>query len=316
MRKSASASSTVLGSLKKGSSVSVVGTSGNWLKIKYKSGYAYVSGSYVKKASSAAASSSSSKQAADLNTLYTGTVTADYLNVRKSASASSAVLGALKKGSSVSVVGTSGNWLKIKYKSGYAYVSGSYVKKASSAAKPSSAKQAANLNTYTGTVTADYLNVRKAASASSTILGSLKEGSSVSVVGTSGNWLKVKYKSGYAYVSGSYVKKASASSGSSTSSSTSTSAGSTVLYTGTVTADYLNVRSSSSTSSTILGSLKKGSSVSVVGTSGNWLKIKYKSGYAYVSASYVKKAAASSGSSTPLQTSTSAGSTVFYIPVQ
>lgn len=49
----------------------------------------------------------------------------------------------------------------------------------------------------------------------------------------------------------------------------------------------LNVRSSASGSSGVIGSLKKASSVNIVAVSGDWYKIKYNSSYGYVSSKYI-----------------------------
>lgn len=48
----------------------------------------------------------------------------------------------------------------------------------------------------------------------------------------------------------------------------------------------LNVRSGSGTSYSVIGSLKTGQTADVVGVSGNWYKIKYRSGYGYISSQY------------------------------
>ncbi|MCI1882611.1 MAG: SH3 domain-containing protein [Sporolactobacillus sp.] len=279
VRNGASTAHKILTTLKKGSKVDVVGTSGSWLKIKYNGGTAYVSGEYVKKSGSSSTGSSSSS----LKVQYTGTTT-DNLNVRNGASTTHKILTTLKKGSKVEVVGTSGSWLKIKYNGGTAYVSDEYVKKSGSASTGSSSSSLKVQ--YTGTTT-DNLNVRNGASTAHKILTTLKKGSKVDVVGTSGSWLKIKYNGGTAYVSDEYVKKSGSSSTGSSSSSLK------VQYTGTTT-DNLNVRNGASTAHKILTTLKKGSKVEVVGTSGSWLKIKYNGGTAYVSGEYVKKDSSSS----------------------
>ncbi|SFG21187.1 SH3 domain-containing protein [Sporolactobacillus nakayamae] len=304
VRSGASTSGKLLTTLKKGSGVEVVGTSGNWLKIKYNGGTAYVSGDYVKNAGSTSSSDSSNE-----TVLYTGTTTAN-LNVRSGASTSNKIMATLKKGSSVEVVGTSGNWLKIKYNGGTAYVSKDYVKKPSSENSPGSDSTSETV-LYTGTTTAN-LNVRSGASTSGKLLTTLKKGSSVEVVGTEGDWLKVKYNGGTAYVSKDYVKKPS-----SENSSGSDSTSETVLYTGTTTAN-LNVRSSASTSGKLLTTLKKGSSVEVVGTEGDWLKVKYNGGTAYVSKDYVKKPSSenSSGSDSTSETVLYTGTTTANLNVR
>ena len=57
---------------------------------------------------------------------------------------------------------------------------------------------------------------------------------------------------------------------------------------GTVTAGTLNVRSSASTSSAILGRLTKNDVVEITQAGSSWHKIKYKSSTAYVYAVYIK----------------------------
>lgn len=64
-----------------------------------------------------------------------------------------------------------------------------------------------------------------------------------------------------------------------------------VLFKGTITTAYLNVRTGASKSAKSIGVLKKGAVVSVVQT-GRWMKICYKNGYDYISDKYVQKIAA------------------------
>ncbi|WP_142289544.1 SH3 domain-containing protein [Gottfriedia luciferensis] len=58
---------------------------------------------------------------------------------------------------------------------------------------------------------------------------------------------------------------------------------------GTVTATVLNMRSGPGTSYKIVGTLKKGNSVTITGTSGNWFKITSGTKSGWVSSSYIKK---------------------------
>ena len=117
VRESYSTNSKVLGYLPKGTKVEIVrSTSTNWYKIKYKNSYAYVKGNYIKLASS-------------VKVINRGSVSANTLNVRKSASTSSTKLGTLNKGDRVQIVQKqSRGWYKIRYKDSYAYISSKYVK--------------------------------------------------------------------------------------------------------------------------------------------------------------------------------------------
>lgn len=127
----------------------------------------------------------------------------------------------------------------------------------------------------TGTVTATNLNVRKTASTKATILGTISNGTKVTISGetkaSNGDlWYKIKVtikgKSVTGYVSGKYIKK--------------TTTSSFLRRTGKVNATNLNVRKTTSTSSTILATIKRSTIVNVLdekkvsGTS--WYKVSLK----------------------------------------
>ena len=144
--------------------------------------------------------------------------------------------------------------------------------------------------TQSGTVKVNGgLNVRSGAGTGYSVIGSLSNGSKVEIVETSGTWYKIKYGSGYGYVSKDYITVSSSSSGNSSSSSTgSSSSSSTTIQSGTGKVNGgLNVRSGAGTSYSVIGSLSNGSKVEIVETGGTWYKIKYGSGYGYVSKDYI-----------------------------
>ena len=189
------------------------------------------------------------------------------LNVRKSTSTSSTVLGSLSNGTQVTIVETLNGWYKISYGSGYGYISSNYVSLSGASTTSSSG--------YVKT-SGSALNVRKSASTSSTVLGSLSNGTQVEIVETLSGWYKIKYGSSYGYVSSSYISM--------TQGSTSTTTQTAYIKTS---GSSLNVRKSASTSSTVLGSLSNGTKITIVETLSGWYKISYGSGYGYVSSSYV-----------------------------
>ncbi len=78
----------------------------------------------------------------------------------------------------------------------------------------------------TGKVTATALNIRKTASASSKVVGVLREGASVTINGTSGSWYKITSGSKTGYVSKKYIRITNSSSSSSSSSTKKKSSGS------------------------------------------------------------------------------------------
>ena len=78
------------------------------------------------------------------------------------------------------------------------------------------------LASQTGTVTASSLNVRKAANADANIIGHVREGKKVTILGTSGSWYKISFDGKTGYAAKKYIK-AGGSSGSSSSGSGSKS---------------------------------------------------------------------------------------------
>ena len=77
---------------------------------------------------------------------------------------------------------------------------------------------------------------------------------------------------------------------------------------GVVTASSLNIRAKANTDSKVIGSVKKGATVTILGTSGSWYKIKRGSKTGYVAKKYVKKGASSSNSSSSGKNSSSKSS--------
>ncbi|ENZ02565.1 hypothetical protein HMPREF1092_01800 [Clostridium thermobutyricum] len=288
VRSGAGTSYSTIGSLRNGASVEIVSTSNGWHKIKYGNGYGYVSADYVKVDSQSSQPSNPtppSTPETPNNSIKSGTVTADSLNIRSGAGTGHSVIGSLKRGAKVQIVSTSNGWHKIKNGSGYGYVSSDYVKvdsqttpsKPENPNKPST-PETPSTSTKKGIVTATSLNIRSGAGTGHSIIGSLRNGASVEIISTSNGWHKIKHGNRYGYISADFVK---ISSGSSSNSSTS------LVRTGTVTAGSLNVRERATTNSLAIGAFKKGSKVKVLGTSNGWHKIEYGYGYGYVSAQYV-----------------------------
>ena len=122
------------------------------------------------------------------------------------------------------------------------------------------------------TTASTSLNVRKSASTSSSVITTLKRNSQVTLINKSGNFWYVRYStSGYGYCSADYITVTSKN-----------------VKTVKTTSGNLNVRSSASSSGTILTTLKSGTKIPVISTTNGWSKILYngnKTGY--VSSAYL-----------------------------
>lgn len=204
------------------------------------------------------------------------------LNVRSGPGMNYSILGTLDGGVKVTIIAKNGDWYKIKYSNGSAYVSNQYItvnKVNSTTAKPAVAKK-------TGTVANisknGKLTVRSGPGSSYKSIGSLKKAAKVTITGTKGAWYKITYKKKVGYVSRKYIKVTSSSS-SSSSTFAKAKTGRVKISAG----NYLNVRSGPSTSNKSIGKLKNGAKVTITGTKGAWYKIKYKGKTAYVMKSYI-----------------------------
>ena len=127
----------------------------------------------------------------------------------------------------------------------------------------------------------DAVNVRSGPGTSYTVLGYLSRGEKVTITGTVSNgWTQIQLPGNrLGYVSSAYL-------------SASYPSGGCVIVTPSgdrykVNTGALNVRSGPSTSYSVLGTVGQGQPLSCVGTSGNWTKIIWGSGYAYVYTSYL-----------------------------
>ncbi|MEW9078443.1 SH3 domain-containing protein [Terrisporobacter glycolicus] len=267
VRKGPNTTYAKVGSLKKSAKVNIVAkTSNNWYKIKLNNGYGYVSSQYITITNNKPESS---------ETLYSANGTANNnVNVRKGPNTTYAKVGSLKKNSKVTIVAkSSNNWYKIKFNSGYGYVSSQYITIKTNKPEPSETPYSAN-----GTVN-NTLNARKGPDTTYAKVGSLKKNSKVTIIAKTDNgWYKIKFNNGYAYVSSQFITIAN---NKPDSSETPYSVNGTAN-------NNINVRKGPNTTYSKVGSLKKNSKVTIVAKADNgWYKIKFNSGYGYVSSQYI-----------------------------
>ena len=145
----------------------------------------------------------------------------------------------------------------------------------------------------TATVVADALNMRSGPGISYSKRGVLRKGTKVTVLEKSKGWVKVKISSGKeAWVSGDYL---STSDGNTSGSNSSDNQSGYIAYVSVNTS--LNVRSSDSTSSSVIGTLKNNAKVQVIKKNSNgWTKIKLNDGRTgWVSSQYIVGSPTSSG---------------------
>ena len=260
MRSGPSTNSNVVGSLPHGTVVNILGTSGQWYKISYNGKVGYVRGDYLTLGGAAVGSGSG-----------TGTIKlkdpSSSLNVRSGPSTNTSVVGSLPHGTVVQITGKSGDWYKINFNGTTGYVKVDFV------------TLGGLISSGNGTVTlkdpSSALNVRSSASITSNVVGSLAHGTVVKIIGTEGEWYKIEFNGGTGYVKNEFITKGG----------TIGSGNGTIVLQDP--SSSLNVRNGASLSSGVIGSLSHGSVVEIIGTEGQWYKIKFNGKVGYVRSDYV-----------------------------
>ncbi|WP_415310237.1 SH3 domain-containing protein [Clostridium perfringens] len=337
VRQASTTNSRIIGSLKGGEKVNIISESNGFYKIEFNNSYGYVYSKYISKdgdsekvqvvkqeevkkekvdesKKEAKATPKAEPVVLAVRSLNkTGIVNvSSSLNVRSSASTSSKVIGSLSGNTKVTIVGEEGAFYKIEYKGSHGYVAKEYVKDVTESNNSNQGTQTPEkpstpeTTKKTGIVNvSSSLNVREGASTSSKVIGSLSGNTKVTIVGEEGAFYKIEYKGSHGYVAKEYVKDVTESSNSNQGTQTpeKPSTPESTEKTGIVNvSSSLNVRSSASTSSKVIGSLSGNTKVTIVGEEGAFYKIEYKGSHGYVAKEYVKDVTESSNSNQGTQT--------------
>ncbi|MHA4164070.1 SH3 domain-containing protein, partial [Bacillus cereus] len=163
------------------------------------------------------------------------------------------------------------------------YVSLEFVKLEAGKQEEKPAENITNGTQEVGTINATSLRVRSAANTNSSILGNLKNGEKVTVLGKANGWAKISYQGKEGYVSLEFVKLEAGKQEEKPAENITNG----TQEVGTINATSLRVRSAANTSSTILGTLKNGEKVTVLGKANGWAKINYQGKEGYVSLEFI-----------------------------
>jgi cell wall-associated NlpC family hydrolase len=130
-----------------------------------------------------------------------GTVSATALNLRADASLDSAIVGLIPGGAVVLVEEQKGEWTRVVYDGTAGYVSSEYV----------SFAEALDFDGGSAAITGENVRMRNGASTDAGVIGSFSSGDSFTVLGVSGEWLKVSTAGGsIGYVHSNYLDYGSA----------------------------------------------------------------------------------------------------------
>ena len=332
VRTSPNENGQVIGTLHKNDKVNVLDKSiDGWYKIDFNGRRAYVSSKYVNLISYKNNEVKTEVKKEPIE--GTGKVNINTaLNVRQASTTNSRIIGSLKGGEKVNIISESNGFYKIEFNNSYGYVYSKYISKDGDSEKVQVVKQeevkkekvdeskkeakatpkaepvvlAVRSLNKTGIVNvSSSLNVRNEASTSSKVIGSLSGNTKVTIVGEEGAFYKIEYKGSHGYVAKEYVKDVTESNNSNQGTQTpeKPSTPENTEKTGVVNvSSSLNVRSSASTSSKVIGSLSGNTKVTIVGEEGAFYKIEYKGSHGYVAKEYVKDVTESNNSNQGTQT--------------
>ncbi len=248
------------------------------------------------------------------NPIGTAQVTCSALNVRQGPGTNHPRVGGLSKGKTIQVYEDAGDWIKIAYGTGYGYVCQKYTtfKDASSPVveptpqpeTPQPQPETPQPTNQTGKVinVSSSLNVRQGPSTNHTVIGSLSNGQSVTILGKEGNWYKIEYGSSVGYVSADYIQVTGTAPVVETPPAVEDH--NTDSFKVVITASSLNVREGPGTNYGKLGALATGETVIVHETKDGWYRISYNGKDGWISAEYAMKV---SGDGTPGGVSANSG---------
>ncbi|WP_339164355.1 SH3 domain-containing protein [Siminovitchia sp. FSL W7-1587] len=175
----------------------------------------------------------------------------------------------------------------------FAALSTTAFQEAVQAAEPSSVLKSQNESKIVSVNSGSVLNLRSTPSTSGSVIARLSRGTKVSVLSESNGWAKVTANGKTGYVSSQYLSSQS-STPPAPKPSPSAPGKTTTKYVSVNPGSNLNLRSTPSTSGSVIGRVSNGTKVSVLSESNGWAKVTANGKTGYVSSQYL-----SSQSSTP-----------------
>jgi len=166
-----------------------------------------------------------------------GFSTADDLNVRSAASATSESLMKVKAGDSMIILGEENDWYKVDVNGTTGYMKKLYVN-----------------DECIAFATTQNLNLRKTADSKGEVVNQFNQGDPMTVIETEGDWLKVSYDETIGYVSKEFVD---------------------FQYNIFIDGNDINMRKGATTESEVITTLDNASIITVLNKTGEWYKVRY-----------------------------------------
>lgn len=205
-----------------------------------------------------------------------GVINADDVNIRTQASTSSDVLKRLSTGVTVTVVDNTDDWYKLTTAAGgTAYVKRDFV----------------TLTQADAVVEDEFINVRSNADITSSVLGVISKGQTITVTGVEGDWYTVTYngQKGYVYndnIQGDMLPYLNGVTAKVNKAEVDTTTGGGIYA--VITSTSLNLREEPNTDADVIDCYENGYAFNIVGAVDGWVKVSDDAGnIGYVKAEYV-----------------------------
>ena len=219
-------------------------------------------------------------------------ITTANVNFRNNASTSSSIISTIPKNTPINIIDKSiSGWYKIEYKGVTGFVSSQYVSLGNNDSQNDTDDNEDDnkpaIPAQKGVTTAN-VNFRNNASTSSSIISTIPKNTPINIIDKSiSGWYKIEYKGVTGFVSSQYVSLGNNDSQNDTDDNVDDNKPAIPTQKGITTAN-LNLRKSTSTTSDILATIPKNTSINIIDKSiSGWYKIEYKGVTGFVSSQYV-----------------------------
>ncbi len=280
VRSKATTNSSVIGTLSNNTKVYILGTEGDFYKIKYRDRNGYVYNAYVKNLSVVKTESKPAEKSSTNNSSANKTNKETKGQAKENQSAKNKpIKPSENKNKDKDNTSTAKQNGKTKQNNDSNNKENKKQSQDNRQTKPS--EKPVVITTKIGTIKVNtYLNVRSGASTRTSIIGSLGRNAKVTITGESGNFYRINYRGRNAYVSKDYV-------------SVSDNSNNTVHYSGKKARinahSGLNMRTDNTTRANIIETIPHNAIVSVIGSSNGWYKVSYNGHNGWVFGQYISR---------------------------
>ncbi|WP_419881765.1 SH3 domain-containing protein [Peribacillus sp. B-H-3] len=189
----------VITKISSGENYMVNGEDGDWYKIHTNSGDGWVANWLV-------TASSHEEQTETTLSSGKGTITASSVRVRKGPGTDFQIVGKIKKGTTVSIIERSGNWVSIASQAYNGWISADYITAEVKEKEEKKKEKEQSSSGKTGTIIGDHINLRSAPSLNGGVLGKLGKNEIVSVISEEEGWVQIQAENTAGWVSHQYIQ--------------------------------------------------------------------------------------------------------------